>query len=261
MAATPRLTCFACLVGLVAASSLSGCVSYWRGKELDSDIAALNNRMDALTETQREAQKKQMAMLEQRLTDLDTRLGQAIEQLQRGSADAGVEIDKLRGQLGQALGELEKYKQKVAQQESTGVTVATPPGAPPLPIAEAELYRYGYDRHKASDWDEAIRAFNEYAMKFPGSPQADNAIYLMAEGLSAKSDFAQSSRALQTILTKYPSGDKVDDAYILMHDNFVAMGQCRNAIPFLESLIADQPKSNRLAEAKKKLGQTKKSCK
>lgn len=249
-----------CLAGLLAASTLSGCVSYWRGKEIDSDIAALGNRMDALTESQREAQKKQMALLEERLNDLNNRLGQAIEQLQRGSADAGVEIDNLKAQLAKALGDLEVYKQKAAQQEATGVTVATPPGAPQLPGSEAELYKYGYDRHKANDWDEAIRALNEFAVKYPGSSQADNAIYLMAAALSAKSDFAQSSRALQTILQKYPTGDKVDDAYMLMHDNFVAMGQCKNAIPFLESLIADQPKSSLVGDAKKKLAQTRKAC-
>lgn len=249
------------VAGLLAASSTTGCVSYWRGKEIDSDIAALNARMDALTESQREAQKKQLALLQERLSELEARLGDAITQLQRGSADAGLELDKLREELRQTRGELEAAKQKAAQQESTGVAVATPPGAPPLPTTDAELYRYGYDRHKASDWDEAIRALNEYGTKYSGSGQADNAVYLMAEALAAKSDYTQSSRALQTILQKYPTGDKVDDAYILMHDNFVAMGQCKNAIPFLETLIADQPKSNRMAEAKKKLAQTKKTCK
>lgn len=247
-------------LGLLIASSTSGCVSYWRGKEIDSDIAALNARMDALTESQRDGQKKQMALLQERLGELETRLGEAISQLQRGSADAGLELDKLREELRQTRGELEAAKQKAAQQESTGIAVATPPGAPPLPSTDAELYSYGYDRHKAGDWDEAVRALNEYAVKYPAAERADNAVYLMAEALASKKDYAQSSRALQTVLQKYPTGDKVDDAYILMHDNFVALGQCKNAIPFLETLIADQPKSNRLAEAKKKLAQTKKTC-
>lgn len=260
MALLHRLVCSAALV-VVSGTALPGCVSYWRGKEIDTDIAALNARVDSLTESQREAQKKQMALLEQRLGDLETRLTAAIDQLQRGSADAGVELEKLREQLRTTQGELEAQKQKAAQQEATGVTVNTPPGAPALPTTEPELYRYGYDRHKASDWDEAIRALNEYATKFPSSPQADNAIYLMAEALAAKKDYAASSRALQVILQKYATGDKVDDAYILMHDNFVSMGQCRNAVPFLETLIADFPTSNRVPEAKKKLAQTKKGCK
>jgi TolA-binding protein len=253
-----RIACTAVL--LASALSTSGCVSYWRGKEIDSDIAALNARMDALTEAQREAQKKQLALLQERLTELETRLTDAISQLQRGSADAGLELDKLREELRQTRGELEAAKQKAAQQENTGVVVATPPGAPPLPTTDAELYAYGYDRHKAGDWDEAVRALNEYATKFPGSERADNALYLMSEALSSKKDFAQSSRGLQTILQKYPKGDKVDDAYVLMHDNFVALGQCKNAIPFLETLISDQPTSNRVADAKKKLAQTKKGC-
>jgi len=102
-------------VAFLVASSTSGCVSYWRGKELDADIAALNARVDALTDSQREAQKKQLALLQERLSELETRLGEAITQLQRGSADAGLELDKLREELRQTRGELEAAKQKAAE--------------------------------------------------------------------------------------------------------------------------------------------------
>jgi outer membrane protein assembly factor BamD (BamD/ComL family) len=45
-----------------------------------------------------------------------------------------------------------------------------------------------------------------------------------------------------------------------MHDNFVAMKRCKDAMPFLETLIADFPSSNRVADAKKKLAATKRTC-
>jgi TolA-binding protein len=65
---------------------------------------------------------------------------------------------------------------------------------------------------------------------------------------------------LQVVLQKYSSGDKVDDAHVLMHDNFVAMKRCKDAMPFLETLIADFPSSSRVADAKKKLAATKRTC-
>lgn len=245
---------------LLLALSTSGCVSYSRGKEMDAEIAALQGQVEQLSESQRQQSAKMRTELEGKLTAIQ----ESISQLQRGSADGGLELERLREELRRIQGLLEETKQKLAAAQAppeNGVAVVVPPNAPPLPTVEAELYRYGYDRHKASDWDEAVRALNDYAIKFPGAAQADNALYLMAEALSKKLDLPASVRVLQNILQKYPAGDKVDDAYMLMHDNFLGMSRCKDASPFLESLIADQPQSNRVAEAKKKLAATKKSCK
>ena len=146
-----------------------------------------------------------------------------------------------------------------ASSGSDGVTGAPAPGET-LPEAEPDLYRAGYDKYKAQDWEGAVRVFSAYTNKFPGAPQADNAFYLMAEALTQREDFPASIRVLQVVLQKYSSGDKVDDAHVLMHDNFVAMKRCKDAMPFLETLIAEFPSSSRVADAKKKLAATKRTC-
>jgi TolA-binding protein len=159
-------------------------------------------------------------------------------------------------------GELAETREKLKTSEAAaelGVTVAPAPGET-LPEAEPDLYRAGYDKYKAQDWEGAVRVFSAYTNKFPGAPQADNAFYLMAEALTQREDFPASIRVLQVVLQKYSSGDKVDDAHVLMHDNFVAMKRCKDAMPFLETLIADFPSSSRVADAKKKLAATKRTC-
>lgn len=244
---------------------LSGCVTYWKGQEMESDIAALQGQVETLTEAQRQTREKQQQdaeALEQRVTQLESRLGEAIAQLQGGSADRGLAIEKLAQELREVRGELAELRHK---QQSGGLGVIAPvepaPGAPPLPEGEAELYRYGWEKKRTGDCDEAIRAFSEYAAKFPGSRQADNALFLLADCLHVKRDYTHSITTLQAIMKSYAEGDKVDDALLLMHDNFVALGRCKDAIPFLESLIADYPRSNRIAEARRKLAHTKRTCK
>lgn len=252
---------------LVALLTLSGCVPFWKGSEYEESITALQGQVETLTEGQREQRQtheKTSAELENRIAEVERRLGEAISQLQGGSADRGLEIDKLAQELRELRGELAEIKHKLESGGVVGPIITAPAevvvGAPPLPEDEAGLYRYGWERKRDGNCDEAMRAFAKFATTYPGSKQADNALYLLAECQTGKGDYTGSVRTLQTILKSYSDGDKVDDALVLMHDNFVALGRCKDAIPFLESLVADHPRSTRVPEGKKKLAQTKKTC-
>jgi TolA-binding protein len=256
---------------LTVAVALTGCVPYWTGTKYETDITALQGQVETLTETQAQQRKQNeqtAAELSKRIEDVEKRLSEAINQLQGGSADRGLEIDKMTQDLRELRGQLAEIQHKLEAGGGGEVTAGgapvvapAPPGAPPLPEDEAGLYRYGWEHKRDGNCDEAVRAFGAFATKFPGSKQADNALYLEAECLAAKGDRTGSIRALQTILKTYASGDKTDDALVLMHDNFIALGRCKDATPFLDSLITDYPSSPLVAQAKKKLAEDKKTCK
>ncbi|MFN3198575.1 MAG: outer membrane protein assembly factor BamD [Bradymonadia bacterium] len=251
---------------IVTMLPMVGCVSHWRGEKIETDLAALQGQVEALTETSRDGRKSlndELASAVKRIEGLESKLTAAIEGLRTGSANRGVEVDQLREQLQQLNGQLAEIQQKMAN--NTSALPAIPSnggqqGGNPLPDGEADLYRYGYERKRDNDCDEAIRAFSKYAQSYPQAAQADNAIYLMAECLSQRADYTSSLKALRTIMEKYPKGDKVDDALILTHDNFVALDRCKDGIPFLERLLAEMPNSNRVREGSKKLKNTKRTC-
>lgn len=262
----PRLYPSAALAALLLAISLSGCVSHWRGKEMETSLVALQGQIESLKESQREAREKTQQSfnaLAERFGQIETQIGKAVEQLQRSSAEGGLLIQQLQDQLRKSEGEIFELKKQLEEGGGgAGVpVVAPPPGAPPLPEGAAELYKYGWDKKNASECTEAIRAFAEFARKFPGNNRADNAIFLMAECQTQLQDYTGSIKALQIILQKYNDGDKIDDALVLMHDNFVALNRCKDGVPFLETLIADYPRSDRVAEARQKLAKAKKTCK
>lgn len=256
-------------IGLaLLALTTSGCVSHWRGQDIESDVKALQAQIDQMSESQRRAREKtsrDLAALDARFGDLERTLKSSVERLQTGSADNMLVIEKLREELNSAKGKLAEVQHKLAAEVAAGAAAATgvsaDPTAPPLPSDAIELYKYGWEKRQGSDCTEAVRAFSTFAGRFPGNAKADNALFLVAECQYQGKANSQSIRTLRTIMQKYPKGDKIDDALELMHDNFVSMGKCKNALPFLETLVADYPKSPRLREAKRKLKRTRRTCK
>lgn len=242
----------------------SGCVSYWRGQEMESDIVALQGQIEQMTESSRVEKEKAaaaMGQLKGALAEVESRFEDAIDRIRTTIADRGLELDEIRQKIAELQGKADELKGKLEEQASGVVNVPQPAGAPALPESAADLYRYGWEQKGADDCVEAIRAFATFVRKFKGNDRADNSFYLMAECQFRMKNYTASVRSLQTILQKYPKGDKVDDSLVLMHDNFLGLGRCKDAMPFLETLLADYPRSSRLKSARKKLARTRRKCK
>lgn len=248
------------LVCLVA-PLCTGCVSYWKGQEMQAEIKALEGRIDQQVDDSRGIKKKlqeDLSKIAAQLIQTERKLAESIERLQSGNADNMLVIEKLREQLSTARGELAKLQHDMAQ--PGGTVAGGVAGGPTLPEDPAELYRFGYERKQAGDCGEAIRAFTLFAQKFSKNTRADNSLFLLAECQYERKEYAPSIRTLKTVMDAYPKGDKVDDALVLMHDNFVALRQCRDAIPFLETLIEEYPRSNLRKTAEKRLKRTRRNC-
>lgn len=246
------------------ALSTSGCVSHWRGQEIESDLVALQGQLEQRTESQRIEKEKLAAELGQinnRVAEIESRFEDAIDRIRTTIADRGLELDEIRQQLAELRGKADELKGQLEEQASGAANIPQPAGAPALPESAGDLYRYGWEQKGADNCVEAIRAFATFVQKFQGNDRADNSLFLMAECQFRMKNFTASVRSLQTILQKYPKGDKVDDSLVLMHDNFVGLGRCKDAMPFLETLLADYPRSNRVKAAQKKLSKTRRTCK
>ncbi len=253
------------LLLLLASAHLTGCVSYWRGQEMDADMKVQQAQIEQLIDANRRGREKtarDLAALDARFGDLERSLKGAVERLQTGSADNMLVIESLREELNSAKGTIAELQHKLASEAAAAsVGVTENPDAPTLPQDPVDLYKYGWERRSQNDCPEAMRAFALFVRTYPTNGKADNAQFLLAECQFQARDYSQSLRTLRAIMQTYPKGDKIDDALELMHDNFLAMGKCKEAQPFLETLIADYPRSSRVAAARKKLAATKRACK
>ncbi len=252
-----------CLV--LTSLQLAGCVTYWRGKEMQTDIAAVQGQVEQLTEDQRTIRdhlKKTSTDLDARLAKLETSLTEAIEKLRTNSADSGLVMDDLQREIALLRGELATFQHKATlTQPQATPAIDAPAAGPQLPSDKAKLYEYGHERWKANECDEAVRAFMTLYERFPKYAYTDNGLALAADCQLNAKDHPASLRTLKIITQKYKKGDKIDDAFVLMADNFSALGQCERSILFLETVVKDYATSNRLKEAKRKLRAARRSCK
>ena len=252
------------LLLLAFAYPLSGCVSYWKGKEMQADSAAVQAQVDQMVDDQRRVRedlKKQVDGLTEKLTAMEKSLNEAISRLQNTSAGSGLIIERLKGEIASLKGEIETFKHKAAQEKASPIPLKPDESkGPALADNPADLYRYGYQAKVNSDCKEAIRAFSKLARDFPEYERTDNGLALAADCQFAQKEHYASLRTLKVITENYPKGDKVDDAYILMHDNLLALGQCEQALAFLETFVEEFTSSNRMPEARKKLKTTRKKC-
>jgi TolA-binding protein len=250
-----------CIVTLVLVTS--GCVSHWRGQEMEADLVALQGQLEQVTESNRNEREKAaagMGELKGAIAEVESRFEDAIDRIRTTIADRGLELDQIRQKIAELQGKADELKGKLEEQASGGINVPQPAGAPALPDTAGDLYRYGWEQKGADNCVEAIRAFSVFVQKYKRNSRADNSLYLMAECQYRMKNYTASVRSLQLVLQDYPKGDKVDDSLVLMHDNFVGLGRCKDAMPFLETLLADYPRSNRGKSARKKLARTRKKC-
>ncbi len=250
------------LIGLVIATS--GCVSHWRGQEMEADIVALQGQIEQVTESHRNEREKTaaaMGQLKGAIAEVESRFEDAIDRIRTTIADRGLELDEIRQKIAELQGKADELRGKFEEQASGVINMPQPAGAPALPDNAGDLYRYGWEQKGADNCVEAIRAFSVFVQKYKRNSRADNSWYLMAECQYRMKNFTASVRSLQQVLKDYQKGDKVDDSLVLMHDNFVGLGRCKDAMPFLETLLADYPRSNQSKSARKKLARTRRKCK
>jgi TolA-binding protein len=156
---------FSKLILLPALIALSGCVSYWRGQEMDAEIKALEGRIDSQIEDLRGLRQnlqEDLVKVAAQLMQTEKKLVESIERLQTGNADNMVIIEQLREELNTARGELARIEHTMkdgptalpdAAHGGAGGTGgdggAAAPAGPALSEDPAELYRYGYERKQA----------------------------------------------------------------------------------------------------------------
>ena len=245
----------------------SGCVSHWRGQEISADIEGIRAQVEQQVEDQRALRKKLDELteqLEQRLTKVEAKLKTAVNRLQNDSVDSDTAVQTLKDEVMQLRGDIAQFKFELSKTEAPAKeTIAdTPPSdsGPKLPTEAKALYAYGYERNKAKDCPEAVRAFTQYYNKYPRRTQADSALYMAAKCLFAAKDYKGSIRNLNLIMTKYKTGKKVDDALELTHDAFLKLNKCSTALAFIEELVDQHPTYKHLKRARRKLKKTKKKC-
>ncbi len=107
---------------------------------------------------------------------------------------------------------------------------------------------------KQAQYDQAIKAFNQFLANHPDSQYADNAQYWVGEATYVMQDYETAITEYEKLLTKYPDSQKTTHALLKIAYSLNELGQLDEAQRRLEDLKQRYPgtTAGRLAEEKLK---------
>jgi tol-pal system protein YbgF len=162
-----------------------------QGESLRSDLRAMHNDVDLLTnslEASRKQQRDLYADLDRRMKAIELRGGGA------GGANAG---DAGAGQPGAALAGV------------AGGATDSGQGSD-----DRAAYQTAFGLLKDGQYDRAIAAFQKFLASFPSSQLADNGQYWLGEAYYVNRSFPEAQAAFQRVVDKYPQSRKRPDALL-----------------------------------------------
>jgi tol-pal system protein YbgF len=185
------------------------------------------------------------------------------------------EIRKLRGQneeLAHGLQDAEKREKDFyvdldtrlrhfeSKEEAAAVAAAaisTPPPAvvadPSDPAIENRAFEVAYALFKSGKHAEAVKAFQEFAKKYPESVHLPNASYWQGNAQFALKDYKNALDTYQGLLKAYPAAPKAADTLFNIAGCQQELKQAQAAQKTLKQLVAQHPASEAAAKAKKML--------
>jgi len=128
-----------------------------------------------------------------------------------------------------------------------------PSAGPVVMVDPEELYQTAYTDFARGNYELAILGFQDYVKRFPDTDLADNAQYWIGESHYSLSRYRQAVQAFQDVEILYPGGDKVSDAILKKGFALIEMNQIDEGIRQLQKLISDHPRSNAARIARQRL--------
>jgi tol-pal system protein YbgF len=178
---------------------------------------------------------------------------------QNATMRKGLQDQRLQGEAVQTtlreisdrLGEIAERLQSYRAPAESG-TPAGPGAMPSLP-APRELYSQAYADFARGNYDLAIQAFSEYIKAFPDTEFSDNAQYWIGESLYGKQQFEPAIEAWKTLIRDFPSSDKLPDARVKMGMAHEKLGRRSQALLEYRYVIDRYPNSPAARLAREKL--------
>ncbi|HVN41366.1 MAG TPA: tol-pal system protein YbgF [Steroidobacteraceae bacterium] len=203
-----------------------------------------------------------------RLGALETRVNQALVELQQQIDTARQELRTLRGQIEEARHDLEQARQQqrdlygdldrrlllIENASGTAAPGASgPPTAPDVMFAdEAAVYGDAFAAMKAGRYEEAAKGFQLYLTKYPKGPRADNATYWLGEAQYVQLDYANALKTFEAV-SAFPESRKLPDALLKVGYCQYELKAFKNARATLQKVISNYPDAEAARLAKERI--------
>ncbi|MFQ5877825.1 MAG: tol-pal system protein YbgF [Acidobacteriota bacterium] len=120
-------------------------------------------------------------------------------------------------------------------------------------LALEDLYRQGYADYTKGNYALALQELGEFVERFPDSPLADDAQYLIGEVHFSQRQYPEAVEAFDHLIDTYRDGDKTGPAYLKKGLALLEMNRTADAVIQLQHVISAYPKSEEARIARDRL--------
>ncbi len=200
-------------------------------RTLRGDLEQMNYQMEHMIERNRQIYLD----MDQRLQNLESRGSFAMESLGEDGVMVAPEGDvPVLGMGDQSVSDplMLGVSQEGAATSSSSALDLLDEG-----MDEQAVYKVAFERLKQRQYQLAIRGFEDFLAKYPGSALAPNAYYWMGEAAYAEGAFQRAANEFERVLAKFPTSPKADDAALKLGYSYYELQNWAKARVVLKDLM------------------------
>ncbi len=234
--------------------------------ELQRDVAALQDQVRALQQSNSENMGRLTALLQQAIDSINkvnTNVALLDKSLTNPVAAVGTKVDSmatefqsLRVSLDDVSAKLAKLQQGLIDLNNTVKVISAPPppptpapgtpgaaGGPPPGMTSESLYANAMRDVGSGRYDIAQQEFSDYLKYYPNSEMAPNAQYYIGEIYYTQKEYDDALKAFDAVLERYPDNNKTLDAMYMKGRTLFQMGERTKAANEFRAVYNRSPRS------------------
>ena len=173
------------------------------------------------------------------------------EELARGLQDAEKREKDFYVDLDTRLRHFESKEDAAAAAANTDLSAADTPVDPFDPALENRAFEVAYGLFRDGKFADAVAAFQEFINKYPDSVHVPNANYWMGSAQFALNDYKSALDTYQGLIKAFPGTPQAADVLFRIAECQRELKQDADAQKTLKQLVAKYPDSEAAAKAKK----------
>jgi len=119
-----------------------------------------------------------------------------------------------------------------------------PPSGAQIGVLPSQLFQEALSDYRSSQWDLAIKGFEQYLALYPKAPDAPDAQLYIGDSNRLAGRFNEAIAAYAKVINNYPSSGKVPEAYYRRGQTYEAAGDKARAREDYGYLIKNYPPDN-----------------
>lgn len=206
------------------------------------------------------------------LTDVNIRLAEQLQQLQRSLLELNNQVETLRAELAKQRGQNEQLARDLAevqrkQRDAAQAAVEEKEKAKrvePVKVTmdgreflvepeEKRQFDEALNLLRQGDYSNAATALTNFQKRYPSSGYTDASRFWLGNSLYGKRDYKESLATFRTFITAAPDHPRVPEAMLAAANAHLEMKDTRSARTMLNDLVKQHPKSEAAQAARERL--------